>query len=256
MSKHGIVGRVTRLARTDVDALIDLAENPQQMLDRLVRDYTTNIAEAEQAIARLIANLRIAEDDQQADATAAVQWSAQAEATSQKADELRATGEAVEADRFDNLARVALERQMIAENDVETVRHTITVQNESIDMLKDGLDQMRVKLSDLKRKRDGAMARSRGAQPRTRLQDTVKSVDIMDPSSEVDLFEEKVRQEEARMRGAGELQASPLDAHFASVDDLGNKAEADERLKALKAGRAMASAKAKAQAQAQDQPLR
>ena len=41
--------------------IIDDAEDPQKMLDQLVRDYTNNIADAESAIAETIGNLRLLE---------------------------------------------------------------------------------------------------------------------------------------------------------------------------------------------------
>ena len=59
---------------------------------------------------------------------------------------------------------------------------------------------------------------------------------MMDPTSEVNRFEDKIRREEARVRGAQELAASSLDAQFESLDDLGELTEVDARLAALKAG--------------------
>jgi phage shock protein A len=250
MSKQGIVGRVMQLARANVNAMIDSAEDPQKMLDQLVRDYSANISEAEQAIAQTIGSLRMIEDDQAEDAKAAQQWGKKAEAASKKADELRTAGNASEADKFDDLARVALERQMTAENDVVTVQHTIDAQNESVEKLKTGLSQMKIKLSDLQHKRNSLVARSSSAQAQNRMQEAVRSIDIMDPASEVGRFEEKVRREEAKVRGQEELSASSLDAQFASLDDADNQAEIENRLKALKAGRAMATATAKTQDQA------
>ena len=242
MSQQGIVGRVMQLARANVNAMIDSAEDPQVMLDQLVRDYSAHISAAEQAIAQTIANLRMIEEDQQEEAKAAQQWGKKAQAASKKADELRATGTVGEADTFDDLARVALERQMTAEQDVVTVQHTIDAQNESVAKLKTGLDQMKIKLRDMKRKRDNLVARSRSARAQAQLQDAVKAIDIMDPTSEISRFEEKVRREEARVQSHEELAASGLDAQFASLEDAENKAEIENRLQALKAGRAVAKA--------------
>jgi phage shock protein A len=240
MSQQGIVGRVMQLARANVNAMIDSAEDPQKMLDQLVRDYSAHISAAEQAIAQTIANLHMIEEDQKEEAKAAHQWGRKAQAASKKADELRGAGRVKEADTFDDLARVALERQMTAESDVVTVQHTIDAQNESVGKLKDGLDQMKIKLHDLKRKRDNLVARSRSARAQQHVQQALKSVDIMDPSSEVGRFEERVRIEEARVRGHEELEASSLDAQFAGLEDADNKTEIESRLKALKSGRAAA----------------
>ena len=59
--KQSIFGRVTQLAKANINALLDKAEDPQKMIDQLIRDYTNNIAEAEQAVAQTIGNLRLAE---------------------------------------------------------------------------------------------------------------------------------------------------------------------------------------------------
>ena len=58
----------------------------------------------------------------------------------------------------------------------------------------------------------------------------------MDPTSEVSRFEEKIRREEARVRGQQELAASSLDAQFEQLDDLGELTEVEARLAALKSG--------------------
>jgi len=60
------------------------------------------------------------------------------------------------------------------------------------------------------------------------------------PTSEVGRFEDKIRREEARVRGASELAASSLDAQFNQLDDLGQLTEVDARLAALKASAAAA----------------
>ena len=40
MTKQSIFGRVAQLARANVNALLDQAEDPEKMLDQMVRDYT------------------------------------------------------------------------------------------------------------------------------------------------------------------------------------------------------------------------
>ena len=213
MSKRGIIGRVTQLSRADVDDVIDSAEDPHDVLDQLVRDYAATIAEAEQAIAQLVGNLGVAELDQEEDAAAVAAWSRQAEAISQTADELRASGDAADAERFDDLARIALERQLIVENDIKVVQHTIAAQAESIGMLANGLDLMRIKLSGLTRKLDSPVGRSRGPQAQGRRPGAVRSrigaagsVDLLDQASEVARFGQLVRREEERAHGTGDAR--------------------------------------------------
>src|SRR5215207_2160289 len=117
MTKQSIFGRISQLLRANVNALIDQAEDPQVMLDQMVRDFTNSIADAEAAIAETIGNLRLLEDDHREDIEAASEWGNKALAASRKADELRASGNTQDADRFDNLAKVALGRQLQSEKE-------------------------------------------------------------------------------------------------------------------------------------------
>ncbi|WP_405777604.1 PspA/IM30 family protein [Streptomyces sp. NBC_00859] len=232
--KQTVLGRVAQLAKANIHAMIDQAEDPQKMLDQLIREYTDNIAEAERAVAVTIGNLRLQEQDHREDVAAATEWGAKALAASKRADTLRAAGSDADADTFDNLAKVALGRQLQSEKEASTAQPAIAAQNEVVEQLKSGLDQMRSKLTDLKSKRDELVARSKTAHAQNTMMDAVKSVNVLDPTSEIGRFEDKVRREEARAMGQRELAASSLDAQFEQLDTLGDTAEVDARLAALK----------------------
>ncbi len=234
-SKQTVLGRVTQLAKANIHALLDQAEDPQKMLDQLIRDYSSNISEAEEAVAATIGNLRLMEQDHAEDVAAAAEWGGKALAASRKADELRTGGQAAEADRFDNLAKVALGRQLQSEKEARTAEPTIAAQTEVVSKLTSGLDQMKAKLVELRAKRDELVARAKSAQAQNTMMDAVKNVDVLDPTSELSRFEDKVRREEARALGKQELAASSLDAQFEQLDAMGDEAEIAARLAALKA---------------------
>ncbi|WP_318209027.1 MULTISPECIES: PspA/IM30 family protein [unclassified Streptomyces] len=234
MSKQTVLGRVTQLAKANINALLDQAEDPQKMLDQLIRDYSNNITEAEEAVAATIGNLRLMEQDHQEDVEAAKEWGGKALAASRKGDELRGGGRTSEADRFDNLAKVALGRQLQSEKEARTAEPTIAAQTEVVSKLRTGLDQMKAKLGELQAKRDELVARARSAQAQNTMMDAVKTIDVLDPTSELSRFEDKVRREEARAMGKQELAASSLDAQFEQLDGLGDSAEIEARLAALK----------------------
>jgi len=236
MTKQSIFGRIAQLTRANINALLDSAEDPQKMLDQMVRDFTNSIADAESAIAETIGNLRMLEDDHREDVQAAGEWGRKALAASRKADELRTAGNAVDADKFDNLAKVALGRQLQSEKEAKDAEPQIASQTAVVEQLKTGLNTMKTKLGQLTAKRSELIARSKTAAAQSQVMDAVKSIDMMDPTSEVSRFEDKIRREEAKVRGASELAASSLDAQFESLDDLGELTEVDARLAALKAG--------------------
>jgi phage shock protein A len=236
MAKQSILGRIAQLAKANINALLDQAEDPQLMLDQMVRDYTNSISEAESAVAQTIGNLRLLEQDHKEDVEAAADWGRKALAASAKGDQLRTEGNAVDADKFDKLARIALGKQLSAENEAKDAEPSIASQTVVVEKLKSGLDAMRGKLGELTSKRDELIARAKTAQAQAQVQESLKSIDLLDPTSEISRFEEKIRREEAKVLGAQELAASSLDAQFEQLEDLDKEAEIDARLASLKLG--------------------
>lgn len=234
MVKQSIFGRISSLVRANVNSLIDQAEDPEKMLDQLVRDYTNSIAEAEEAVAVTIGNLRMLEQDHTEDVNAANDWGRKALAASAKADQLRASGNATDADKFDNLAKVAIGKQLQSEKEAKDAEPTIASQTEVVDKLKQGLDGMHGKLDQLRSKRNELVARSKTAAAQSQVLGAMKSIDINDPTSELGRFDEKVRREEAKVMGQQELASSSLDQQFESLEDLGTQTEIEARLAALK----------------------
>lgn len=233
--KQTILGRIAQLAKANVNALLDRAEDPQKMLDQMVRDYTNSIAEAQDAVAVTVGNLRLAEADYEEDQRAAASWGGKAQAASNKADELRAAGNAEEADKFDNLAKVALQRQIQHEREAAEAEPLIAQQREVVTKLKGGLETMRTKLEELRRKRDELAARAKTAEAQIQVQGAISSINVLDPTSEIARFEEQVRRQEAYAAGQAEVAASSLDAQFAALEDHSDDVEIQARLAALKA---------------------
>jgi phage shock protein A len=238
MAQTSILGRMGQLVRANINAILDGAEDPEKMLNQMVLDYTNNIREAEEAVAQTIGNLRLLEDDAKEAREAADEWGRKALAASRKADDYRTAGNAAEADKFDGLAKIALKRQITFEEQTKTFDEQIATQTVLVDKLKDGLNGMRLKREELVQKKDELIARSKMAQAQAQVTDTLKSVNVMDPTSEISRFEEKVRHEEAKARGMAEVASSSLEDQFANLDDAADDLEVDARLAELKAGSA------------------
>ena len=234
MAQQSILGRVSQLVRANINDLLDQAEDPDKMLDQMIRDFTNNIAEAEEAVAQTIGNLRMLEDDRKEAAESAAEWGAKAAAASRKADELRTAGSTAEADKFDGLAKIALKRQISFEEQTRTMDGQIAQQTELVNKLKTGLDQMRLKREDLVTKRDELVARAKMAQAQTQVTTAMKSVSITDPTSELSRFEERIRREEAMSRGMAEVASSSLESQFDALDAGERDLEVEARLAALK----------------------
>ncbi|OAI38490.1 hypothetical protein AYO38_09650 [bacterium SCGC AG-212-C10] len=229
-----ILGRVNQLIKANINSLIDKAEDPEKMLDQLIREFTNNIREAEEAVAVTVGNLRLMEDDSREAQEAQREWGGKAAAASRKAEELRAGANPSDGDRFDELAKVALRRQIGFEEQVRTYSTQIAQQTEFTNKLKDGLNKMRARREELVQKRDELVSRAKMAKAQNKVQDAMREVSVMDPTSELNRFEEKIRREEARARGMEEVAASSLEEQFADLEDSDDELEVEARLAALK----------------------
>ncbi|MEA2622681.1 MAG: phage shock protein [Chloroflexota bacterium] len=236
-----ILGRMGQLVRANINSMLDQAEDPEKMLDQLVRDFTENIAEAEEAVAQTVGNLRLLEDDLREAQDAEQEWGGKARAAAEKAGSLRGQGQTADADRFDELARVALRRQIGFEESVKTMQQQVAQQTALTDQLKDGLNKLRTKREDLVSKRDELVSRAKMARAQTQVQQAVRDVSVMDPSSELNRFEERIRHEEAMARGMAEVSASSLEDQFAQLEDDATETEVEARMAAMKGGSGSAS---------------
>ena len=172
------------------------------------------------------------EEDSREAGKAAADWGAKAAAAAGKAKEL-AAGNPTEAERFQNLARVALKRQITFEEQVSDLAAPIAQQNDVVGKLKSGLAGMHVKLEELRTKRDELVGRAKVAEAQKKVTDALKSINITDPTSELARFEDRIRREEAKVAGMAEVAASSLDAQFDTLDDLAEDAEVERRLAEL-----------------------
>ena len=166
------VVRMSRLVRANVIALIDLADDPAAMLQQLLRDFTENIADADQAVAQTVSSLRLMEDDLREARADEMEWAERASTALHKARSLRAHGELSEADRCDELVRVALRRQARFERAAAILQQQVSQQTQLSERLRAGLDRLRMKRDVLLRNADELAGRSRPAcvthEPRAR----------------------------------------------------------------------------------------
>lgn len=231
-----ILGRVGNILRANLNDMLDRAEDPEKMIDQLVRDYTRDIQEAEAAVAQTVGNLRLTEDDLARAKAQVDEWGTKAAASAQRASQAAASGNSADAARFDELAKTALRQQIEYEKRVKSTQEMVDQQTQLTEQLKAGLTGMRAKLEELHIKRDELAARAKMAEAQRQVQESVRSISTIDPTSELARYEEKVRREEAMARGMAEVAADTLENQFKALDDASADAEVEARLAALKGG--------------------
>jgi len=214
----GIMDRLSRLIRANINDLIDRAEDPEKMIDQILRDMETNIQQARQQVAAMIAQEKELEADLNETRKLASEWAAKAK-------------RAVDAGK-DDLAREALRRKRDNESNAAIYEQQLTVQQQAVDKLKDQLRQLEAKYQATLSRRDTLIARHRAARATAQVAETLTSFSPFDPTADLERMERKIRASEAKAAAIAELSVDSFDREFQELDDP----EIETELALLKAG--------------------
>jgi phage shock protein A len=216
----GVIDRMSRLVRANVNDLLDQAEDPEKMIDQIIRDMESNIADARKQVAAMIAQEKELEYDRDETQKLADAWGDKAQ-------------RAVEANK-DDLAREALRRQKDYADNAALYDQQLVAQKEAVTKLKSQLSQLEAKYDQTRSQRDSLVARQKRARAQAKVAGSLSSADFssMDPSADLDRMERKIRGQEAQTAAMLEMQDDSIDAQFAELD---YDSDIEERLAALKA---------------------
>jgi phage shock protein A len=215
----GIMDRLSRLIRANVNDLIDGAEDPEKMIDQILRDMRENMTSARAQVAAMIAQEKELEADLDETRRLADEWGS-------KAQRAVAAGK-------DDLAREALRRKRDNDDNARVYAQQLQVQEQAVEKLKSQLRELEAKYQSTNSHRDAMVARQRRAVAQRQVAETLTVLSPLDPSSELDRMERQIRSTEAQAMAAIEVGESDYDAQFREleVDD-----ELEAELAALKAG--------------------
>lgn len=214
----GIFDRISRLVRANVNDALDGAEDPEKMLEQLIRDMAVEIRQARGQVASMIAQEKeLAADKAEAERQAA-EWQRRAQlAVSQNKDDL---------------AREALRRKRDSDENARIYSEQLVAQQQTVSRLKNQLQSLETKHDQMESKRDALVARSRRARAQQQVAETMGNLPTSDSASEFERFERRIRTSEARASASVEMADLDNDDDFAALDrDLG----VEDELAALKA---------------------
>ena len=214
----GIMERMSTILRANINAMMDRAEDPEVMIDQIIRDMASAIAEARGQVAHMIAQEKILQANLQRNRDLANEWQQKAALAVQNGR--------------DDLAREALRRRTDYEENAQVYEQQFQSQRQIVDRLKNELQALESKYEDAKRNREILIARHRRAATQQRVAQVSAQLDTMDPSAELGRMEERIRLAEARAEAQVELQEDSFDDQFAA---LASDSQVESELQALKA---------------------
>jgi phage shock protein A len=215
----GILDRISRIVRANVNDIIDRAENPEVMIDQIIRDMESGIEEARGQVATMIAQQKLLEADLSDSEKLESAWEDKAK-------------RAVEAGK-DDLAREALRRKRDSAENAALYQEQLDAQRHAVERLKSQLSQLEAKYQHTLSQRDSLLARQRRARAQREVTEKITEFSPFDPSADLDRMERKIRQDEAEAAARLEMSDDSYETQFEALeaDD-----EIERELAALKSG--------------------
>ena len=214
----GLLDRVWRVIRANINTLISGAEDPEKVLEQTVTDMQNDLVKLRQAVAQAIATQKRTERQCSQAQSTADEWYRRAQLALQKGQE--------------NLAREALTRRKSYQETATAMKVQVGQQKQVMERLKQNMRQLEQKISEAKLKKNMYIARARSAKASEKLNEILGTVNTGNALSAFDRMEEKVMQLEAKSEAIAELGTDSLEKQFASLEK-GNDIEAE--LEAMKA---------------------
>lgn len=213
----GLIDRISQLARANVNDMLDRAEDPEKMLNQILRDMETNSQQARGQVAQMIAQEKEIEADLAETTKLSGEWG-------EKARRAVAAGK-------DDLAREALRRKKDNDESVAIYTQQLSAQQQTVAKLKDQMRQLESKYQSTLSQRDVLLARSRRAEAQRQVSASLSQFSPMDPTADLERMERKIRGNESKAAALTEMSEDSFDAQFTELDvDL----DIEDQLAALK----------------------
>lgn len=213
----GILERTSQILRANINDMLTRAEDPEKMLNQILRDMEDAIERGQAQVAEQIAQEKMIETDLQAAKRNSAEWNTKAELAVSKG--------------MDDLAREAIKRQSDYEAQVGIYEKQLDVQHQAVQKLKADLDGLQAKYEDARRNKDMLIARAKRAAAQQNILTASSKVSTVDYSSDLSHMERRIQEQEARVAATAEMKQSATDAQF---DKLGADDEVEKKLAALK----------------------
>lgn len=214
----GILDRIATVVKSNINELIDRAEDPEKMLKQLLLDMEEDLLEVKKQVAAAIAtekqlHRQLTENQAKAD-----EWQAKAELAVNKGE--------------DDLAKEALSRKKSYAEAAASFQVQWESQKKNVELLRANLGQLEAKINEARIKKDMLIARARQAQANETVHKAMGKMDTTSALSAFDRMESKVHEKEASAAAFAELTQDSLEDKFKALE---SKDDLDAELAALKA---------------------
>jgi phage shock protein A len=213
----GIFSRFTDIVNSNINSLLDKAEDPEKMVRLIIQEMEDTLVEVRSASAKTLANKKEIVSQIAKYETESQDWEAKAELALSK-------------DRED-LARAALQEKKKSAEAAEALKKELDLVEEQIAKLQDEVGQLQEKLADAKSRQKAIIMRQKTASSRLEVKKSLDSSKVDAAMGRFEQYERKIDDLESQVE-AYDLGKKTLQDEFA---ELAADDQVDEELAALKA---------------------
>ena len=215
----GIFSRMTDIINSNINSMLDQAEDPQKMIRLIIQEMEDTLVEVRSSSARVLAERKTAArrlEQVQAEASA---WEDKARLAISKGRE--------------DLARAALQEKQAIEEEVSLVEAELQATDEHITQLNEEVSQLQQKLTDARAKQKALMMRSQTVESRIKVKRQMQREKLDDAFQRFEHFERRMDNLE------GQLEAMDVGREVspdlaAEIDALQEDERINDELQRLK----------------------
>ena len=213
----GLIDRILRVIRANINNLLGKAEDPEKILDATVLEMQNNLVLLRQSVAQAIATQKRTDRQANQAQSNAEEWYRRAQLALQQGN--------------DSLAREALTKRKFYQETATALLTQMEPHKIVVDRLKTDMQTLSNKISEAKTKKDMFIARARSAQASANINEMLGGINPRSSLNAFERMEEKVMEIEAQSAAIAELGTDDLQQKFASLEAGG---EIDSELAAMK----------------------
>lgn len=214
----GLLDRISMLARSNLNALITAAEDPEKILEQTILDMQEDLVQLRQAVAQAMAAMKRQEQQCKQAEAQVMEWERRAMLALQKGDE--------------NLAREALARKKTYADTLASIKPGYDQAVAQVNQLKKNLTILESKIAEAKTKKEMLKSRIQAAKAQENLNNMMGKINTKSAAAAFERMEERVLMAEAKANAMSELGMDNLEAQFAQLE---SNSDIDDELVAMKA---------------------
>ena len=201
-----IFERMSDLVRSNINDLIDKAENPEKMVKQIIIDMEDQLRKSTQSLGTEMVSLNQVKKQLENAQEQSANWQGKAKTCLEQGNE--------------DLARQALENKVKQDNMVAQYQEMVTSMETQVNEIKNQVDILKQKLEEARSKQAMLVARSQMADAKSQMAKTLGNMDSKSAFAKMDKMEKKIEQKEsqadafAEVSGVQESESDP----FAQMD--------------------------------------